>query len=119
VLYNLVSNAIDASPEGGEVRLGIEQKETRVLLTVQDRGAGISAAARGKIFEPFFSTKTSDPGAGMGLGLAVSRSLVEAMAGRLDFVSTEGAGTIFRVEVPLILPAMPIEELAPARAETA
>lgn len=112
VFYNLVSNAIDASPDGGKISLGIQQKDSAVLLTVRDWGIGIPAEARGRIFEPFFSTKSGTPGSGMGLGLAVSRSLVEAMGGRLDFTSVEGEGTTFEVEVPLVLPAMALEEVA-------
>jgi len=107
VLYNLVSNAIEASPAGGNVELGLAQNNGAVLLTVRDHGPGIPAETREKIFEPFFSTKNGAADAGMGLGLAVSRSLVEAMAGRLDFVSLDDEGTIFKVEVPVSLPRFP------------
>ncbi|MFQ5849807.1 MAG: GAF domain-containing protein [Candidatus Binatia bacterium] len=101
VLYNIIQNAIEASPEGGVVKIAAAIREDVLTITVSDRGNGIPEEVRSRIFEPFFSTKAYFAQAGLGLGLSVSKSMVEAMGGTLDFESNLGEGTVFRIILPL------------------
>ncbi len=108
VLLNLLINARQAMPEGGtvRVRLGLEAAGRRAELSVADSGVGIAPGDLRRIFEPFYSTKTSPDAAGQGgtgLGLAVCRDIVEAHHGRLRAESRLGQGSTFT----LILPACP------------
>ena len=103
VLFNLLQNALEASPRGGEVRLSMGVAENRLIVSVADKGSGISEDVCSKVFEPFFTTKPVSGGAkaGLGLGLSISQGLVKAMGGSLEFESEIGSGTTFRVELPL------------------
>ncbi len=98
VLFHLVANAIDASPPGGQVIVRARPVEDGVEITVEDRGCGIDAAIRDKVFDPFFTTKPL--GQGMGLGLSTSYGIVQSHGGSIDFESTPGQGTCFRVRLP-------------------
>ncbi len=93
VLSNLVVNAVQAFPEGrsGTVRIGAETTDDRVRIVVADDGEGMSEETLLHVFEPFYGTRA--PGTGSGLGLAVSRGLVEQMGGTLRFESAVGKGT--------------------------
>lgn len=101
ILYNLICNAIQASPSGEEVSIRISHDAQEVAVSIQDRGSGIRDDVLPRIFDPFFSTKQSASQAGMGLGLSVSRSLVESMGGRIEVVSTSGYGSRFSAIFPL------------------
>ena len=103
VLLNLLLNAVDAMPDGGavEVRTGFDQRANEVHIDIADGGRGISPAHAHQIFRPFFTTK---PG-GTGLGLAVSKRLVEQHGGSLSFTPNPGGGTVFRVQLPQAAPA--------------
>jgi signal transduction histidine kinase len=73
-------------------------------LAVADQGPGIPGALRARVFEPFFTTKDrGGSGGGVGLGLSVSRSLVQAMGGELTFECDQGPGTRFDVLLPLLV----------------
>ena len=96
VLSNLVINAVQAMPEGGKLTLRAFEKGDKVWISVKDTGVGIPAGARGKIFTPLFTTKSK----GQGLGLAVVKRLVEELKGTVSYVSQEGTGTEFTVELP-------------------
>ena len=102
VLMNLVLNAIEASPDDQPVRLCVAAAARLIEVRVIDRGPGITPADAGRIFEPFYTTRA----AGSGLGLAVSRQIVEQAGGRLELESTSAdGGTCFvlrlaRVEAP-------------------
>jgi hypothetical protein len=101
ILFNLINNAIDASPPQGEVTITLAINRGHLVLEVADDGPGVSPQLRDAIFEPFFTTKECAPGKGLGLGLSVSRSLAESMGGRLELVdggSTRGA--VFRLQLP-------------------
>ncbi|RMH09234.1 MAG: PAS domain-containing protein [Nitrospirae bacterium] len=100
VLCNLVQNAIQASPPGETVRLAAEMADRNIRFIVSDRGPGIPPHVLPHIFEPFFTTKMGGTQGGMGLGLAVSRSLVEASGGRLEVHTGEQEGTTFAVVLP-------------------
>lgn len=101
VLVNLVLNAMDAVDDEAEARrtvsVSVGMSDHGAVLSVQDRGHGIAPEHRDRIFESFFTTKRQ----GMGLGLAVTRTIVEAHGGRIWFESAAGGGTVFRVGLPL------------------
>ncbi|HSX72485.1 MAG TPA: ATP-binding protein, partial [Pseudomonas sp.] len=102
VLINLLSNARDASPAGGAIRVRSETAEHSVELIVEDEGTGIPQAIMDRLFEPFFTTK--DPGKGTGLGLALVYSIVEEHYGQIIIDSPADPerqrGTRFRVTLP-------------------
>jgi len=100
ILFNLISNAIQASPAGGEVVLRLTADEHEAAVEVRDSGPGIPDDLLPHIFDPFFSTKHNQEKAGMGLGLAVSRSLIDAMGGRIEVSSRQGAGCVFSAVFP-------------------
>ncbi len=101
ILYNLIRNAIQASPPGESVTIGVLRRGDEVQVIVSDRGEGIADDVLPKIFDPFFSTKGGDPRSGMGLGLPVSRSLIEAMGGRIDVESKPAPGSRFVATFPV------------------
>lgn len=100
VVLALVMNAIDAMPRGGNLKLRTQlREETReALIQVRDDGPGIAPEILPRIFEPFLTTKES--GKSVGLGLAVSQSIVERHHGRIDVQSEPGKGTTFTVTLP-------------------
>jgi len=102
VLINLLSNARDASPPGGIIRVRSEASEQTVDLIVEDEGSGIPKAIMDRLFEPFFTTK--DPGKGTGLGLALVYSIVEEHYGQITIDSPadpeQQRGTRIRVTLP-------------------
>jgi len=102
VILNLVRNAEDAMPEGGELIIRTALKQDAVELSIADTGCGISAENLGRLFDPFFSTKA--PGKGTGLGLSVSYGLVTGANGHIDVESEVGKGTTFRVQLPAYEP---------------
>ncbi|MEO5535394.1 MAG: PAS domain S-box protein [Pseudolysinimonas sp.] len=115
VLMNLATNARDAMPEGGHLRLTAARAGDLVVIEVADDGPGMPAAVVERIFEPFFTTKGI--GHGTGLGLAVSQAIARTHGGSLEVSSSPGHGTTFRMELPRIenddLDAPQLEE-APA-----
>ncbi len=111
VLYNIVINAIEASPEGGRVRIDAGVVDGSLWLDVRDDGAGIPPEVRAHVYEPFFTTKRGTGAAGLGLGLSISRGIVEWLGGTLDFEVCNGQGTLFRVVLP-VSPRLPSESIA-------
>lgn len=99
VVVNLVQNALDAvaGRPDPRVRLDVEEQAEHIVLSVSDNGPGIPEAARAQVFDAFFTTKAD----GLGLGLAISRGIVEECGGTLSVTSGEG-GTVFRMA---LLPA--------------
>ncbi|MBV8756486.1 MAG: PAS domain S-box protein [Deltaproteobacteria bacterium] len=102
VFINLLVNAAQAMPEtrspNNEIRLRADVDGERVVVEIEDTGAGIPASIIHRIFDPFFTTKAA--GVGMGLGLAISQQIVTAMHGEISVTSTPGVGTTFRVVLP-------------------
>lgn len=96
-LTNLVSNAIQAMPDGGSLQIAVYRKQDRVFITVSDAGVGISEELKPKLFIPMTTTKSQ----GHGLGLAVVKRLVEALNGNITFDSKVGQGTTFIIDLPL------------------
>lgn len=101
ILYNLIHNAIHASPPGETVTIRVQRCGDDVQVMVADRGEGIADNVLPQIFDPFFSTKGGDPRTGMGLGLPVSRSLIEAMGGGIDVEGGPGSGCRFIATFPV------------------
>jgi PAS domain S-box-containing protein len=108
VLNNLLGNAVKYSPQGGPIELTLrEEIEPHVaLLTIRDRGIGIPAHQQARIFGRFVRAENARASeiTGTGLGLYLSRELVERHGGRLWFESTEGQGTTFFLTLPLVAP---------------
>lgn len=97
---NLIQNAMQAIPTNkkGDICVGANRQDGHVIVSVKDNGAGIREDIRSKIFTPNFTTKSS----GTGLGLAMSKNIVEHAHGKIWFETTEGLGTTFYVELPLM-----------------
>lgn len=100
VLLNLVRNAIQASTPRQQVTVSVSTDSDNVTMAVLDNGHGIPASVIGKVFDPFFSTKTEAIGQGMGLGLSVSHGIIEAMNGTIEVTSEPNSGTAFVVRLP-------------------
>jgi signal transduction histidine kinase len=96
-IVNLVRNAGEATPAGGEVLVSTVREGDDVLVRVTDTGAGIPPEAQPRIFEPYFSTKKT----GTGLGLQIVKRVVEEHGGEITFRSEVGKGTQFTVRLPL------------------
>ncbi|HEX3267882.1 MAG TPA: ATP-binding protein [Gaiellaceae bacterium] len=103
VLDNLVSNALKFTPGGGRVEVRLTAADGLAALEVEDTGLGIPADEQPRLFERFFrsssATKNAIPGSG--LGLTITKAIVEHHGGRIELESTENVGTIVRVELPL------------------
>ncbi len=99
VFMNLIINARDAMPRGGELRITTECENSSVRVEVSDNGVGISPEHLSKIFDPFFTTKSTSRGTG--LGLAVSYGIIREHMGKIEVQSAVGRGTSFRVELPV------------------
>jgi signal transduction histidine kinase len=97
VLLNLLLNAIDATPRGGSVSVSARSLGDRVEIVVSDAGPGIDPALRERVFEPFFGTRAGHHG---GIGLAISRGLVEEAGGRISVRDAPGGGAAFTVLLP-------------------
>ena len=99
VLNNLIKNAIQAIPDDqqGRISVGLHKSENSAVIVVSDNGIGIPDDRKDNIFSPYFTTKTS----GSGIGLTMSKGIVESAKGKIYFKSEEGSGTHFYVELPL------------------
>ena len=103
VLVNLLMNACQALPEGGAsdevIRIRTMRDGDRVIVEVMDTGAGITPDHLPRVFEPFFTTKPE--GVGVGLGLPISKRIIEELGGELSVSSVVGEGTTFRIVLPV------------------
>jgi signal transduction histidine kinase len=95
-LSNLVLNAIDALPQGGEIVVATRSQGNHVELSVSDTGASLTQEECARLFTPYYTTKQH----GTGLGLAIVQSVVSDHGGRISVESTEAAGTTFKIELP-------------------
>ena len=97
VLVNLITNAVQVSPEGQDVCVRTRSDNGAVYLEVSDRGSGIKQKDKRMVFQPFFSTKED----GIGLGLAISKKIVETHGGKIDFYRNTPKGTTFTIRFEL------------------
>ena len=104
-LLNIVVNALQATPPGGTVEVGVGAATPWASVRIADTGAGMDEATLARVFEPFFTTK--GVGEGTGLGLAVTYGIVREAGGRIDVESRPGAGSAFTVHVPAKRPEVP------------
>lgn len=100
ILYNLIRNALQASPPDAAVLVAIAAGTREIVVHVDDAGEGIAPDVLSQIFDPFFSTKQGAD-QGMGLGLSVSHSLIDAMGGRIEVATRVGRGSRFSAVFPL------------------
>jgi signal transduction histidine kinase len=96
IMYNLVNNAVQAMPKGGELTISAYKEAKDVVIAVKDTGVGIPEAIKGKMFTPMFTTKSK----GQGFGLPVIKRMTEALGGTVTFESQENKGTTFMVRLP-------------------
>jgi PAS domain S-box-containing protein len=97
VFVNLIKNAVEAMPQGGELTIRSEESDGNLRLNFSDTGTGITEDAMGRIWTPFYTTKAK----GMGLGLSISKRITEAHKGHISLESTVGKGTTITVSIPL------------------
>ena len=100
VLINLLTNAVQAMPDGGTLTFDLSQSDDDVVLKVTDTGVGIPKEYFARIFDPFFTTKPE--GEGTGLGLSVSYGIITRHGGHIDLSSTVGEGTTFTIHIPTL-----------------
>jgi two-component system NtrC family sensor kinase len=108
---NLITNAIHASPDGGQVTVRSRPTGDGVMIQVEDKGVGIDPSIRDRIFDPFFTTKPQ--GEGTGLGLSISHGIISDHDGRIEVDSTVGQGTTFTVFLPIAPTPKSPDELRP------
>ncbi len=101
VVINLLTNAIQYNRPDGEVRVRLESQNNMAFLTVSDTGAGIAAEDLPRVFERFYRADKSRSTGGNGLGLAISKAVVEAHGGTIEVSSAENTGTTFSVRLPV------------------
>ncbi|MBP1626674.1 MAG: zraS 3 [Holophagaceae bacterium] len=102
LLFNLLQNAIEASPQGGEVVIGARRDSGGVRVSVRDEGGGISSEMATRVFEPGFTTKHGGDMSGFGMGLSSCRSIMASLGGSLDHgPGLEGRGTCFTAFFPM------------------
>ena len=102
VVDNLLSNAVKYSPDGGTVSVRLAQDSGETWLEVADTGIGMTEAEQEQVFTKFFRSRRAVASAvpGVGLGLVITKNIVEAHGGKLSFTSTPGQGSVFRVALP-------------------
>lgn len=98
VLINLINNARDAMPNGGEIFISAKNGKDMLEIDLADKGCGMDDETAGRIFEPLFTTKTK----GLGLGLAIVKEIITAHGGNITVKSRKGEGTIFEISLPLV-----------------
>lgn len=103
VLINILDNAFRHTPVGSNVQISYDTNADNLLLEISDNGGGIKAERLSQVFEPFFTTlnKSADKQRGMGLGLNICKSIIEAHGGKITAYNNENGGATFRIELPL------------------
>ncbi|MCK4409726.1 MAG: PAS domain-containing protein, partial [Candidatus Eisenbacteria sp.] len=105
---NVINNAIQSMPNGGRIEISTEQSGHVLVITVRDNGPGIPKEIMSKLFVPFFTTRK----AGSGLGMAVTRRIVENHGGSIGVESVQGEGTTVRISIPIVRSAPEVEHRA-------
>jgi signal transduction histidine kinase len=96
-VFNVVLNAFQAMTHGGKLTVSANASESKVSLIFEDTGIGVSRENLSKVFDPFFSTKET----GLGLGLALTKRVIEEHSGKVDFQSVEGKGSTIIMSFPV------------------
>lgn len=109
-ILNVVLNGVQAMPNGGELTIAAHCEDETVITEIRDQGTGIPVAVQDKVFELYFTTKTS----GSGIGLAQTYQIMQWHYGSVDFESLEGKGTTFRLRLPLAEPRSQAPDDVPA-----
>lgn len=91
--FNIIKNSIEASPEGSNIEISMKKRDSKLYLEFKDYGVGIPKNLRKKVFEPFFTTKTHSTG----LGLSITKQIIEEHKGKIKVTSKEGKGTTFTI----------------------
>lgn len=97
VLVNMITNAVQAMPEGGKLTLEARKRDSFLEMKIADTGVGMSEETMGKIFDPLYTTRAK----GIGLGLAVCKSIIDRHEGQVKVESSVGKGTTFTIRLPL------------------
>ena len=101
VMVHLLENAAKYSPKGSEIQISVEHNPQEIILSVADHGSGIDAVEQSLIFEKFYRGREHRyMSQGTGMGLAISKVIVEAHGGSLSVVSQVGSGSVFSVHLP-------------------
>jgi signal transduction histidine kinase/ActR/RegA family two-component response regulator len=103
VLVNMIYNAVDAMPSGGEVRVSTQETRDHVVLCITDTGTGMTSEVKQRLFDPFFTTKGK---AGTGMGLAVSFGIIRRHEGSIEVDSEPGRGTTLKISLPKVTPTI-------------
>ena len=101
VWTNLIKNAIQAMKGKGVLEIKIQETDKNIIIKIKDDGEGIPEELHSKVFEPFFTTKQR--GEGSGIGLDISKKIIEKHQGEITFESVAGRGTTFTVKLPKVL----------------
>jgi len=103
MLDNLISNAIKFTPQGGRVTVRVDRRGSEAVFEIADTGAGIADADRERLFDPFFRSREANARAvpGTGLGLTITKAIVDAHNGTIEVDAPPGGGTTFRVWLPI------------------
>jgi signal transduction histidine kinase/ActR/RegA family two-component response regulator len=116
VLVNVIYNAVDAMPTGGQIYLSAQEVDDRVILSITDTGTGMRPEVKSRLFDPFFTTKGK---AGTGMGLAVSFGIIRRHDGSIEVKSEPGRGTTFIISLPKATSVQPrgseVDSFASAR----
>jgi signal transduction histidine kinase len=97
VFLNLIVNAVQAMPDGGDLKIESHRNESEIICKVSDTGTGISEEQQEKLFSPFFTNKER----GTGLGLAIVHKIIESHKGKIEFTTEENKGTCFTISLPI------------------
>ena len=108
IFLNIINNAFAAMETQGRLDVTLMKSRLGAVVTIADNGSGIPESDLKRVFEPFFSTKTTK--GGTGLGLSITYGLVHELGGNIEVASVEGQGTTFTISLP---PTMPQEEKKP------
>jgi signal transduction histidine kinase len=100
-LLNLIRNAVDAMPAGGNLTVSTKRNDAEVLVSVSDNGRGMTEEEARNLFVPFFTTKSD----GTGLGLAYAQQVINEHGGKIDCATVRGKGSTFSIQLPLAVGA--------------
>ncbi len=109
VLVNMIYNAVDAMPSGGEVRVSTQENRDSIVILITDTGTGMGPDVKQRLFDPFFTTKGK---AGTGMGLAVSFGIIRRHEGSIEVDSEPGRGTTFKISLPKVTQDAPETQIA-------